>query len=102
MAWQYPEGGKFSVAVPGDEDIVKDVEQFFGRELARYNHAVYWEYRPYVVFFFSTMPDAEKCIAQFKGEWFDPRDKGRGQHWGKWYKARTAKRSSRRRPYDFS
>lgn len=101
MAWQYPEGGKFSIAVPGDEDIVKAVEAFFGRELARYNHAVYWEHCSYVVFFFSTMPDAEKCIAQFNGEWFDPRDKGRGSHWSKWYKGKTAKRLSRRRPYDF-
>jgi hypothetical protein len=28
------------IAVPGDEEIVKDAETFFGRELARYNHAV--------------------------------------------------------------
>ena len=67
MAWQYPEGGRFSIAVPGDEDIVKDVETFFGGELARYNHSVYWEHCSYVVFFFSTMSDAEKCIEQFNG-----------------------------------
>lgn len=40
MAWQYPQGGRFSIVVQGDEDIVEDVEEFFGRELARYNHAI--------------------------------------------------------------
>lgn len=102
MAWQYPEGGKFSIAVPGDEDIVKTVETFFGRELARYNHSIFWEHRPYIVFFFATASDAERCIARFHGECFDPRDKGRGPHWSQWYKGKTAKLLSRRRPYDFS
>lgn len=41
MDWQYPEGGRFSVAVPGDGEIAPEVERFFGRELARYNHAVF-------------------------------------------------------------
>jgi hypothetical protein len=30
------------------------------------------------VFFFAEKSDAEKCIEHFNGEWFDPRDKGRG------------------------
>ena len=38
--WDYPEGGRFSVAVPGNEEIAPEVEKFFGRELAGYNHAV--------------------------------------------------------------
>lgn len=101
MVWQYPEGGKHSVAVPGNEEIAPKVEMFFGRELARYNHAVYCDHKPYMVFFFAENSDAEKCIAQFSGEWFDPRDKGRGQHWAKWYKGKTAKRLSRRSSYDF-
>ena len=77
MAWDYPEGGRFAVAVPGDEEIAPEVERFFGRELARYNHAVFYEHHPYIVFFFTDKSEAGKCIEHFKGEWFDPRDKGR-------------------------
>ncbi len=50
--WDYPEGGQFALAVPGDEEIVAEVERFFGRELSRYNHAVFYEHIPYIVFFF--------------------------------------------------
>jgi hypothetical protein len=100
--WQYPEGGRFSVAVPGDEEVAPQVEAFFGRELARYNHAVYWQRQAYMVFFFAERADAEKCIATFKGEWFDERDKGRGPHWAQWYKNRYAKRTANKSPYDFS
>ena len=67
MAWEYPKGGAFPIAIPVNEDIAESVEKFFGRELARYNHAVYWEHRPYVVFFFSTVSNAEACIARFSG-----------------------------------
>lgn len=101
MDWQYPEGGRFSVAVPGDGEIAPEVERFFGRELARYNHAVFYELQPYIVFFFADKSEAEKCIEHFKVEWFDVRDKGRGQHWSKWFKGKTAKRDKNRSPYDF-
>jgi hypothetical protein len=97
--WDYPEGGQFVVAVPGDEEIAAEVERFFGRELSRYNHAVFYEHIPYIVFSFAEKSDAEKCIEHFNGEWFDPRDKGRGPHWSKWYRGKTAKR--KRSPYDF-
>lgn len=102
VVWHYPEGGRFAVAVPGDEDVAPSVEAFFGRELARYNHAVHWQHQPYTVFFFARQEDAEKCIATFKGEWFDVRDKGRGQHWAQWFKGKTARRLANRSPYDFS
>jgi len=101
VVWQYPESGHLSVAVPGNEEIAQEVEEFFGRELARYNHAVYYQRQPYIVFFFRERSNAERCITQFSGEWFDPRDKGKGQHWTAWYKGRTAKREQKRRPYDF-
>lgn len=99
--WQYPKGGKFAVAVPGGEEVASEVERFFGRELARYNHAVYYQRQPYMVFFFGDKSEAERCAAQFSGEWFDPRDKGRGQHWATWYKGRTAKREKNHSPYYF-
>jgi hypothetical protein len=101
MSWQYPLSGQFPVAVPGNEEVASEVERFFGRELARYNHAVYCERHPYIVFFFAEKSDAEKCMTQFGGEWFDERDKGKGKHWAQWYRGKTAKRLNNRSPYDF-
>jgi len=46
----YPERGKFPIAVPEDEDLVKAVEKFFDRELAGCNYA---DFDPCVVFFFT-------------------------------------------------
>lgn len=99
--WTEPEGGSYAVAVRGtlDAPIRQHVEDFFGRRLATYNHHVTFETTAYIVFFFALRSDAERCIRKFGGEWFDVRDKGRGQHWSQWYKGRAAKREKNRSPY---
>lgn len=36
---------------------------------------------------------AERFMAEFGGEWFDPRDRGRSADWNKWYKGRAGSRA---------
>lgn len=49
-------------------------------------HQVTYEDRHYNVHCFATRPHAEKFMEKFGGEWFDPRDRGKGANWHRWYK----------------
>lgn len=94
--WKAPLWGDHYVAVQtGDyETTCRSVETFFGRPLARYSHYLNCEGRSYVVFSFPRRDDAALCMLQFEGEAFDPRDKGRGVHWTRWYKGRALRRDA--------
>jgi hypothetical protein len=104
MRWEAPEWGDHYVAVAcRDYEATREtVETFFGRPLARYSYQMHHDGKSFVVFSFPHRDDAALCLLQFEGEAFDPRDKGRGVNWMKWYKGRWAKRERNRSPYDFS
>jgi hypothetical protein len=80
----------------------QEVDGFFGRPLSKLDHNVIFDRESYIVFRFKEQRDAEEFSRAFNGEPFDPRDLGRGKHWTRRYKGRTAKRRAARSPYDFS
>src|SRR4051812_39461389 len=102
--WKPPEGGPHGVAIRwklyGSRQ--REVDDFFGRPLAKRDHHVVFEQETYVVFSFKHERDADAFLLAFEGEKFDPRDMGSGRNWTRWYKGRTAKRKARRSRYDFS
>jgi len=53
-------------------------------------HSVFHEDRYYNVHCFSTKAEAEAFLAKFRGEWFDPRERGKCLNWNKWYKRENA------------
>lgn len=57
-----------------------------GLSLCVRGHRVFWNDEWYNVKCFSIREDAERFMAEFGGEWFDPREKGRGSEWFKWHK----------------
>jgi hypothetical protein len=99
--WRAPEGGSHCVAVKARlyEARTEEVDNFFGRPLAKYSHYFTHDHEAYAVFRFKEKADADKFTQAFDGEPFDPRDKGGGSKWMFWYKGRAAKR--KRSPYDF-
>lgn len=103
MTWEPPAWGAHFIAVPSRdyEQTRFEVETFFGRPVARYNSWFNHDGLSYVVFSFPKQDDAVACSQTFKGETFDPRDRGRGKHWMRWYKGRDAKRDRNRSAYDF-
>lgn len=52
-------------------------------------HGVFHEDRHYNVHCFATRACAARFMQEFGGEWFDPRDRGKGVHWNKWYKGQA-------------
>src|SRR5690348_12944077 len=101
--WKRPEGGPHQVAIRATlyGRRAQEVDGFFGRSLSKLDHNVVFDRESYVVFRFKDENDAIAFSLAFDGEPFDPRDLGRGKHWTKWYKGRTAKRRANRNPYDF-
>ena len=99
--WTEPEGGTHHVALNSRtyEARRDQIENFLGRRLSKYSHYVSHGGQTYAVFRFREKEDADRFMTAFDGEPFDPRDKGRGVHWSRWYKGRVAKR--KKDPYDF-
>ena len=62
------------------------------RSLAPRGHAVVKNDEWHYVFCFSVEEEAEKLMARFGGEWFDPQTRGRG---AKWQLLRDARKHSR-------
>lgn len=56
-------------------------------------HSLFFEDENYNVHCFATRSGAEAFLEKYGGEWFDPRDRGKGVNWNKWYN-----RSAGRRP----
>ncbi len=101
--WKFPEGGDHFVAIRSEvyEALTDEVDNFFGRPLAKESHYYTCEGQTYAVFSCKEKLDADAFMSAFEGEPFDPRDAGRGTHWMHWYRGRTAKRLKNRSPYDF-
>ena len=60
--------------------------------LAPRGHAVVKNDEWHYVFCFSLQEEAEKLMARFAGEWFDPQTRGRG---ARWHLLRAARKHSR-------
>ncbi|QCL83893.1 hypothetical protein CFBP5875_04575 [Agrobacterium pusense] len=56
-------------------------------------HSVFFEDEHYNVHCFATKQGAEAFLEKYGGEWFDPRDRGKGLDWNKWYKGRAGRRA---------
>lgn len=101
MGWQMPEGGPHHVAIREKlyQERQSEVDNFFGRPLARDSHAYRYQNESYEVFSFKEEAEAQAFMKAFEGEPFDPRDKGRGSKWMFWFKGRVSGR--KKNPYKF-
>lgn len=84
------------VAIRGDLYVGKQAEALrtFAQKLLHCprGHSVFHEDQHYDVHCFATKPHAEAFVAEFGGEWFDPRDRGKGVNWNRWYKGGVGRR----------
>lgn len=92
-------GWPYQVAVPFTDDIPLGHVCPSGpvSSLCRRGHEVSDGSRRYRVFCFSDPEQAKAFKASVGGEDFDPRDRGRGQAWGSWFRGRAAARDAARR-----
>lgn len=91
-------GWPFQIALLAELSLGKaGEEQFeFCRELMRCSrgHSVFHNDRHYNVHCFATKAGAEAFLERFGGEWFDPRERGRGVNWSRWNKGSSTKGSA--------
>ena len=89
-------GWPFQIALDGVLCTGKQtaVQDEFCKGLSRCvrGHFLSHDDKMFVVHCFSLKEDAEKFMAQFGGEWLDPRERGRGFQWNKWHKGKFAER----------
>jgi hypothetical protein len=50
------------------------------------HQSVFHEDKWWIVYCFADAEHAEKFSKRFGGERFDPKDRGRGSNWARWYK----------------
>ena len=50
------------------------------------HHSVFHEDKWWIVYCFASAEHAENFRVRFGGERFDPKDRGRGSNWARWYK----------------
>jgi hypothetical protein len=50
------------------------------------HHSVFYEDKWWLAYCFAEAEHAEKFRVRFGGERFDPKDRGRGSSWLRWYK----------------
>jgi hypothetical protein len=50
------------------------------------HHSVFRQDKWWIVYCFADPADAEKFRARFGGEKFNPKHRGRGSNWARWYK----------------
>lgn len=62
-----------------------------GLSLCVRRHSISHKDEHYLVHCFSLREDAATFMARYGGEWFDPRERGKGLHWNKWLKASPTK-----------
>lgn len=101
MSWQMPEGGPHKVAIRQKlyEARQSEVDNFFGRPLAKNSYHYMYQNESYEVFSFKEESEAKQFMAAFEGEPFDPRDVGGGSKWMMWFKGRVSGR--KKNPYKF-
>lgn len=89
------QGWPHQIALRADLSTGKQgiVQADFCQNLSKCNrgHSVFYEGDHYNVHCFALRQDAEAFLAQFGGEWFDPRERGRGHNWSAWYKGKYSK-----------
>ena len=67
------------------------VEEFCKKLLrAPRGHFVQHDDKHYTVHCFALKEHAQAFMDRFGGEWFDPRERGRGANWSKWDKGKFA------------
>lgn len=73
-------GWPFQIALDGALCTGKQSEDEFCKGLSRCvrGHSLFHDDKTFVVRCFSLKEDAEKFLNRFGGEWFDPRERGRG------------------------
>ncbi|UVC08995.1 hypothetical protein IHQ71_28450 [Rhizobium sp. TH2] len=83
-------GWPYQVALPQEKcgSTNYDIHAEFNKclSLCSRGHSVVFEDAWYNVFCYSLKEDAEAFMARFGGEWFDPRERGKGAKWMKWHK----------------
>lgn len=85
-------GWPFQVALPSDKCHYKDHDTPYGVQqglvaLRAWPLGIYQD-SGYNVFCYADKADAEAFTAEFGGEWFDPRERGRCHAWYKWYRGK--------------
>lgn len=81
-------GWLFQIALPAELSLGKlgKEQDAFCAKLMRCTryHSVFHEDKHYLVHCFATKAGAEAFLERFGGEWFDPRERGRGVNWSRW------------------
>jgi hypothetical protein len=65
--------------------------------LSNHGGTAFHEGEFWCVLHFGSKEDAEKFMTAFGGEPMDPRDKGKGTSWSKWFKGRAAEKAAKKR-----
>jgi hypothetical protein len=85
-------GWPYQVALSEDKCGYKnyEIQAAFnkGLSICARGHSVSYDGVWYRVFCYSIKEDAEAFLARFGGEWFDPREKGKGTNWMRWNKGK--------------
>ena len=83
-------GWPHQVALPADVSLnsgYKIVDEFCkDLSLRARGHRVFHQDRCFNVYCFAARADAEKFLQRFGGEWFDPKQRGKGKNWMQWKK----------------
>ena len=87
--WPYQMALREDLCTSRNHDIQRDFNQ--GLSLCSRGNSVVYDSQWYRVFCYSLKEDAEAFMARFGGEWFDPRDRGKGANWSKWHKGLKTK-----------
>jgi hypothetical protein len=90
-------GWPYQIALLGELSTLAnyDIQYEFCKGLSRCNrgHSVFHNDKHYNIHCFSIKEDAQAFMDRFGGEWFDPRDKGKGANWSRWFKGSGGKRT---------
>ncbi|WP_426232085.1 hypothetical protein [Pararhizobium sp. DWP3-4] len=80
-------GWPFQIALDGalctGQQSVVQAEFCKGLSRCVRGHSLFHDDKTFVVQCFSLKEDAEKFMNRFGGEWFNPRERGRGNQWNK-------------------
>lgn len=88
QGWPYQIARLNALGTMKQGDVIRDFCK--NLSLCPRGHSVVWEGDWYNVYCFAKREDAEAFLVQFSGEWFDPRERGRGHKWHFWYKGKFA------------
>jgi len=58
-------------------------------------HSIFHEDRHYNVHCFATKAGAQAFLDRYGGEWFDPKERGKGVNWNRWHKGSAGAKAAR-------